>query len=136
MNKLTLDLIIEVLGEPEKQSGDEYFWQCPMCKDSGRDNLKFNSAKGVLWCFADNNHAPMILREILQKNKGKLNLKLNSDCNNTDRFKHIFTKQKQLEFKFYMQECNERLQTIDMLMQFTLLQQKTLLMISQIKHIG
>lgn len=112
---LTLDLIIEVLGEPEKQSGDEYFWQCPMCKDSGRDNLKYNFTKGVLWCFADNSHAPMILREILQKNKGKLNLKLNSDCNNTDRFKHIFTKQKQLEFKFYMQECNERLQTIDML---------------------
>ena len=89
MNKLTLDLIIEVLGEPEKQSGDEYFWQCPMCKDSGRDNLKFNSTKGILWCFADNSHAPMILREIQTVLNiflhNKSNWSLNSICKNVTK---------------------------------------------------
>lgn len=114
INKLTLEILIATLGEPEKQSGDEYLWQCPLCKDTGRDNLKFNAIKGVLWCFADNSHAPQILSEILKKNKGKISLKpTNSDYNNTDKYKHIFTKQKQIEFKFYMQECNEKLLKAD-----------------------
>ena len=114
INKLTLALLTAVLGEPEKQSGDEYLWQCPLCKDTGRDNLKFNAEKGVLWCFADESHAPQILKEILKK--GKINLKpANADYNSYDRYKHIFSMQKQIEFKIYMQECNERLLTIDIL---------------------
>ena len=111
INKLTLALLTAVLGEPEKQSGDEYLWQCPLCKDTGRDNLKFNAEKGVLWCFADESHAPQILKEIL-----KLNLKpVNANYNRDDRYKHIFSIQKQIEFKIYMQECNEKLLTIDIL---------------------
>ena len=114
INKLTLALLTAVLGKPEKQSGDEYLWQCPLCKDTGRDNLKFNAEKGVLWCFADESHAPQILKEILKK--GKLNLKpVNANYNKDDRYKHIFSIQKQIEFKIYMQECNEKLLTIDIL---------------------
>ena len=114
INKLSLELLTTVLGEPEKQSGDEYLWQCPLCKDTGRDNLKFNAVKGILWCFANESHAPQILKEILKK--GKINLKpANADYNSYDRYKHIFSMQKQIEFKIYMQECNERLLTIDIL---------------------
>ena len=113
-NNLKLELLTEVLGEPEKQSGDEYLWQCPLCKDTGRDNLKFNAVKGILWCFANENHAPQILKEILKK--GRINLKpANTDYNSYDRYKHIFSMQKQIEFKIYMQECNEKLLTIDIL---------------------
>ena len=65
ISKLTLGLLISILGEPEKQSGDEYFWQCPLCKDTGRDNLKFNVVKGILWCFANESHAPQIMEQIL-----------------------------------------------------------------------
>lgn len=108
ISKLTLGLLISILGEPEKQSGDEYFWQCPLCKDTGRDNLKFNAVKGILWCFANESHAPQILKEILKNNKGVCLTPANSD-NSADRYKHIFTKQKQIEFKVYMQECNEKL---------------------------
>ena len=114
INRLTLELLISVLGEPEKQSGDEYLWQCPLCKDTGRDNLKFNAVKGILWCFANESHAPQILKEILKK--GRINLKpANTDYNSYDRYKHIFSMQKQIEFKIYMQECNEKLLTIDIL---------------------
>ena len=113
-NNLKLELLTEVLGEPEKQSGDEYLWQCPLCKDTGRDNLKFNAVKGILWCFANESHAPQILKEILKK--GRINLKpANADYNSYDRYKHIFSMQKQIEFKIYMQECNEKLLTIDIL---------------------
>ncbi len=114
INNLKLELLTEVLGEPEKQSGDEYLWQCPLCKDTGRDNLKFNAVKGILWCFANESHAPQILKEILKK--GRINLKpANTDYNSYDRYKHIFSMQKQIEFKIYMQECNEKLLTIDIL---------------------
>lgn len=114
INNLNLELLTAVLGEPEKQSGDEYLWQCPLCKDTGRDNLNFNAVKGILWCFADESHAPQILKEMLKK--GKINLKpANADYNRKDRYKHIFSIQKQIEFKIYMQECNERLLTIDIL---------------------
>ena len=113
-NNLKLELLTAVLGEPEKQSGDEYLWQCPLCKDTGRDNLKFNAVKGILWCFANESHAPQILKEILKKDR--INLKpANADYNRKDRYKHIFSIQKQIEFKIYMQECNERLLTIDIL---------------------
>lgn len=114
INNLNLELLTAVLGEPEKQSGDEYLWQCPLCKDTGRDNLKFNAVKGILWCFANESHAPQILKEILKK--GRINLKpANADYNSYDRYKHIFSMQKQIEFKIYMQECNEKLLTIDIL---------------------
>ena len=114
INNLKLELLTKVLGEPEKQSGDEYLWQCPLCKDTGRDNLKFNAVKGILWCFANESHAPQILKEILKK--GRINLKpANADYNSYDRYKHIFSMQKQIEFKIYMQECNEKLLTIDIL---------------------
>ena len=49
INNLKLELLTKVLGEPEKQSGDEYLWQCPLCKDTGRDNLKFNAEKAKEW---------------------------------------------------------------------------------------
>ena len=111
MNGLTLDILQNYLGEPESQSGDEYIWQCPLCKDTGRDNLKFNAAKGILWCFADESHAPQLLREILKKNKNKICFKhFNNDYENTDRYKRFFTIQKQMEFRTYMKECNEALQ--------------------------
>ena len=114
INNLNLELLTAVLGEPEKQSGDEYLWQCPLCKDTGRDNLKCNAVKGILWCFANESHAPQILKEMLKK--GKINLKpANADYNSNDRYKHIFSIQKQIEFKIYMQECNEKLLTIDIL---------------------
>lgn len=107
-SKLTLELLTAVLGEPDKQSGDEYLWQCPLCKDTGRDNLKFNAVKCVLWCFANESHAPQILKEIQKNNKGISLTSANSN-NNVDRYKYIFTKQKQIEFKVYMQDCNEKL---------------------------
>lgn len=111
MNRLTLDILLNCFGEPESQSGDEYIWQCPLCKDTGRDNLKFNTAKGILWCFADESHAPQLLREILKRNKNKICFKpFNNDYENTDRYKKFFTIQKQMEFRTYMKECNEALQ--------------------------
>ena len=51
--EITIEILRDYLGEPEKQAGSEYMWQCPYCQDTHRDNLKFNEDKGVVWCFAD-----------------------------------------------------------------------------------
>lgn len=110
MNGLNLNVLKNYFGEPESQSGDEYIWQCPLCKDTGRDNLKFNAAKGVLWCFADESHAPKLLKEIFKSNKNKISLKSFYNLENTDRYKRFFTVQKQVEFRTYLQDCNDALQ--------------------------
>ena len=52
MINLTINELVKYLGMPEKKIGDEYQWQCPICKDTGRDNLNFNEKKGLLQCFA------------------------------------------------------------------------------------
>ena len=107
---INLDLLVSHLGQPEKQVGNEYFWQCPYCKDSGRDNLKFNAEKGILWCFGNYEHAPKMLKEIIKNNKGKIEFKTSkSTIDNTERYKRFFTIPKQLEFKYYMLESNQTL---------------------------
>ena len=69
MIELTLENLIEHLGEPVRQRGAEYEWQCPFCQDWHEDNLKFNENKGVLYCFANPEHSKTIIREICKKNK-------------------------------------------------------------------
>ncbi len=110
MKTINIDTLIKFLGEPEKQLGNEYIWQCPYCKDSSRDNLKFNTTKGILWCFANENHAPKILGDIFKNKKGAYIFKSKgTEANDLDRHKEIFSISKQLEFRAYMKACNNRL---------------------------
>ncbi len=62
--KLTLNDVEKILGKPEKNKGKNYFWQCPYCMDSHKDNMRFNEEKGVLWCFADSWHSKEVLRKM------------------------------------------------------------------------
>lgn len=64
LQNITIDMLINYLGQPNKKIGNEYIWQCPYCRDTHKDNLKFNTQKGLLKCFADDNHARRILSEI------------------------------------------------------------------------
>ncbi|MCD7780881.1 MAG: hypothetical protein LUH05_09455, partial [Candidatus Gastranaerophilales bacterium] len=107
INQLELELLTPYLGKPEKQSGDEYFWQCPLCKDTGRDNLKFNTVKKVLWCFADESHAPQILGEIFKNNKNFTLIKPDDLVYNSyDKLKRCYTVQNQINFSEDMQMWN------------------------------
>lgn len=108
--KLTLDLLVAYLGEPEKQSGYEFMWQCPYCRDTGRDNLKFKSLNSTLWCYANENHSPQILKDIIASNRDK-NFSIPTVSNNDkhERYKRFFTVQKQVEFRVNMKSWNEAL---------------------------
>ncbi len=59
-----IDKIINYLGQPEKKIGNELIWQCPICQDTHRDNLKLNLQKRVLKCFANDRHVGEILRAV------------------------------------------------------------------------
>lgn len=99
-----LQAVIDYLGEHEKQEGDYLIWQCPLCQDTGRDNLKYNLTKKCLWCFADDTHAPQILKDLYAQKQQKA-------CNSQVQksFSKIYTKEQQNEFKTYLKECNKDL---------------------------
>ena len=113
MKDLTLDLIIEYLGQPIRKRGNEYEWQCPICKDSRKDNLKFNPSKGVLYCFADESHARTILSGIMKNHKDLYSKDKKAGLN---RFVAVnkpeenkITPEIQEKFLQYMLECNASL---------------------------
>jgi len=67
-NKLPLSVLEQYLGSPERNRNNEIEWQCPICAEEGndnsRDNLKYNTQKGVLYCFANPQHSKEILKRI------------------------------------------------------------------------
>ena len=75
-----LNQLIAYLGQPEKVVNHEHIFQCPICRDNGRDNLKYNEVKNVVTCFADPDHAKEILRQI-----GKEKYKQDGTISNTER---------------------------------------------------
>lgn len=94
--------LIEHLGEPKRKVGNKYEWQCPVCKDSHMDNLKYDSDKNIFWCFADRTHAPMILKEMFKSKGANPQTEIKEEYYNIseDRLKR---------FADYAEKCNEAL---------------------------
>lgn len=64
---ITFQEVASILGEPQRKLCGEWVWQCPYCLDSHKDNMRFNTDKGLLWCFADNDHSKEIVKQIYAK---------------------------------------------------------------------
>lgn len=64
---ITLNDIIDHLGQPRTKISTELIWQCPICMDKSADNLHYNPNKNILWCFANDEHSKIILSEIMKK---------------------------------------------------------------------
>lgn len=122
MTNLTLDLIIEYLGQPIRKKGSEYEWQCPICKDSGKDNLKFNPSKGVLYCFADESHARTILSHMMRSHKDlypkNKRVGLNHIAVTEKHLENNLTPELQEKFLQYMFECNTTLLNDNKVLEF------------------
>lgn len=73
-DKLTFDEVISHFGQPVKTISDESEWQCPYCKDTGKDNLKYNHKKQILTCFANQEHGHEIFKNI-KNNVKEVNFK-------------------------------------------------------------
>lgn len=106
-----LKKLIAKYGQPEKQAGSQYYWQCPYCRENGRDNhrdnLQYNSTKDVLSCFADKSHTVKILQDLqINKKSSNYTIPLHQD------YKKLFTPEKQKEFKTYLKNCNQDLLNI------------------------
>lgn len=118
--QITLDDVIEEVGDYKRHRQDEYEFQCPYCAESGGDrhcdNLKFNSRKNVLHCFANPEHSKQIYRKIVQK---KLML---NDFDYEQTLFGISSKTTTLSdedierFKFYALDCRNELLQSDFLL--------------------
>ena len=64
--EITLDDLVQELGS-YKKSGQHYYFQCKYCLDEHKDNMIYTPSKGLLKCFAVDNHASMLLSEIMKK---------------------------------------------------------------------
>lgn len=104
---LTLDMITNHLGEPVKRVGSEYFWQCPLCQDSGRDNLKYNDRKNFLTCFASDWHGRRIYGDIFKQNGSKYPKHYKKPTKTI--VEPVITKAQAQEFQNYMLACNDAL---------------------------
>lgn len=108
MSKLVIDSIIKYLGQPLKKCGNELIWQCPICMDKGKDNLKYNIAKNILYCFANPEHSKAILREINKiYNENYSKTKIMPMKYTTESA--ILTQNQINNFENYMYKCNETL---------------------------
>lgn len=105
-----IDKIIRYLGQPEKKIGNELIWQCPICQDTHRDNLKLNVQKGILKCFANDNHAGAILSEVNIKCGNGIYPKTNFKPIKHDSGMPAKLTDKELEENIlYMFKCNDEL---------------------------
>ena len=102
--ELTLNDIQEYLGQTGKKQGSEVSFSCPLCNALGRDrhgdNLKFNTTKGVLYCFCDDTHSGQILSEIMKKKHEAKRME------NREIPAYIKNQEKYL---YYMELCNSAL---------------------------
>lgn len=106
MSKLTLENVITYLGQPHKKCNHELIWQCPICKDRGKDNLKYNIDKNVLYCFANSDHSKTILKEI-NINNGRFYIKDETSLINKPVEPANLTLEQTLKYEDYMYQCNE-----------------------------
>lgn len=69
MGDVTLEQLNKICGNYTSKSGENYFFQCPICRDTHRDNLVFNSKRQIIKCFKDSSHTLEVLRMINKNNK-------------------------------------------------------------------
>lgn len=115
--ELTYELLESYLG-PGRREYDEYVWQCPICAQAGgdthKDNLKFNTKKGLFHCFADREHSCSLLSDIYKQEweeiKESKRITKRSSMNMVNKINaenKELTKEKMAELKQYLMQSVE-----------------------------
>lgn len=99
MFEITLDDLVQELGS-YKKSGQHYYFQCKYCLDEHKNNMIYTPSKGLLKCFAVDNHASMLLSEIMKKKYESKRME------NKEIPAYIKNQEKYL---YYMELCNSAL---------------------------
>ena len=112
--KLSIDDVVAVVGNYKRKRQDEYEFQCPICAECGRDrhrdNLKFNARKGIIQCFANQEHSKMLFKEIIEYKKKNGNFDDETDSLSFDNNYYTeLTPEIKQEFMSYTLACNEAL---------------------------
>lgn len=110
MLEITLEVLINYLGEPTKVQNNQTYWQCPYCRASGgdnhRDNLIYSNKKNIIKCFVNDSHSRNLLKDIFSNtNRNQINYyrnpRVNPKCANP-----IITEEKAQENLLYMLNAN------------------------------
>ena len=97
--EITLDDLVQELGS-YKKNGQHYYFQCKYCLDEHKDNMIYTPSKGLLKCFAVDNHASILLSEIMKKKHEAMRME------NKEIPAYIKNQEKYL---YYMELCNSAL---------------------------
>lgn len=109
MQKLTFELLIDYLGQPNKHNYGYSMWQCPICNDKGKNNLVYTHKTNTIWCYADDLHAPAILKDIYNKNKENYKTNTFKPVQKPKLQKIELPPEKQQQFTSYLYKCEQEL---------------------------
>ena len=64
-----LEKLRRQLGQEGRETGNHIYFQCPICQDSHKDNLIYTKSNGLVYCFADSDHAAEVLKTLGHERK-------------------------------------------------------------------
>lgn len=109
MLDITLEQIESALNEKARKVGRDYVFQCPICKDRGKNNLIFSPDKGLLKCFScSNNEGSQYVLDLINKQKSKTD---HVKPKKESKIENVIPKWEIMQEKYveYMSQCNEEL---------------------------
>jgi hypothetical protein len=112
IEKVELREVINLLGEPTRQDGKHYYFQCPECRDKSQNNLIYTESNGLLKSFCCES-SKKVYGEIMKARKGNkpTYFKQQKPFAKSKRIKPLLPDTKLIEFSNYQHECNKNLLT-------------------------
>lgn len=112
MTEISLELLIQYLGQPNKAHSNQIYWQCPYCaavgEDSSKNNLTYSKSKKIVKCFANDSHSKSLLKDMSLSNKAAIP-SYNYNRGFSEPTKPSIDECKRQNFLSYLHRCNENL---------------------------
>lgn len=101
-DRLEFNEVVAYLGQPAKQDSKNAYYQCPICKDTSKDNLVYTFANGLLksWCCTS---SKSIFGNIL-KLRGKNTTSIKKPVKKPE-----LSEEKIKDYHIYQDNCNNTL---------------------------
>jgi hypothetical protein len=92
--------IIVTFGTVSSEDSKNYTFQCPLCKDEGKDNLKIKKSDGLITCFANKDHS-------IELRKNHNQFRINDTENKSEVTPIVFNEAEEKERKKYLKACQK-----------------------------
>lgn len=114
LDNISLSDIRDVLGQNGKRSGDNWLFQCPICRDKGENNLIVKGNGAYIHCFScvNNEGGKYVLSEIERKRASEKRQNVSITTNNSYSYNEkprFLDKELQEQYLTYMLLANDLL---------------------------